>query len=78
MKSKNAEGFFFPFSDFKGKDARLFAQLTSVGASLPMVQVHFILTSIFAMRANKHEFLGLAHALVDRLAFVVQASFPTK
>ena len=64
--------------DFKMKNGRLTQQLKSVHVNLPVVQLHLILCSIFAARANKHEFLGLSQYLIDRLAMLARAVFPLK
>ena len=64
--------------DFKTRNTKLSSQIKSVQLNLPLVQVHLMLSSIFAAKANKHEFLGLSQYLVDRLAMLAREVFPIK
>ncbi len=72
--------FFAPFlrSEHKVKNSQLHQQLQTSTVNLPLVQIHHILSAIFATRANKFEFLTLAAYIVERLSLLMSESVPQK
>ncbi len=65
-------------SEHKVKNGQLHQQLQTSTVNLPLIQVHHILSAVFAGRANKFEFLTLAAYLVERLNLLMAASMPQK
>ncbi len=65
-------------SEHKVKNGQLHQQLQTSTVNLPLVQVHHILSAVFANKANKYEFLTLAAYLVERLNLLMAASMPQK
>ena len=64
------------FSDSGNKYGMLSRQLKSVNINMPIIQVHLLLCSVFAQRANKHEFVSMSAYLIERLTALSDSAAP--
>ena len=60
------------------KDKLFRSQLASLGALLPIIQVHLLMCTTFSSSASKYEFLDLVFQLMERLAAIAHLSHPLR
>ncbi|XP_043280659.1 RING finger protein 207-like isoform X2 [Venturia canescens] len=63
---------------FETKERMVRAQLLSLGSALPVLQMHLMLCTVFTTGATKHQFLELAHPMLERLDRVAQLGHPPR
>ncbi|KAK8744608.1 hypothetical protein OTU49_017391 [Cherax quadricarinatus] len=61
---------------YDAKDKLFRSQLSSLGALLPIIQVHLLMCTTFSSSASKYEFLDLVFQLMERLAAIAHLSHP--
>jgi len=58
---------------------RLFrGQMTSLGALMPLLQLHLLMAQNFTNSANKYQFLDLVFPMVERLTAIAQLFQPLR
>ena len=70
--------FFFYFRQYEAKDKLFRTQLASLGALLPIIQVHLLMCTTFSSSASKYEFLELVFILMERLGAIAHLSHPLR
>ncbi|XP_069172288.1 LOW QUALITY PROTEIN: uncharacterized protein [Procambarus clarkii] len=63
---------------YDAKDKLFRSQLSSLGALLPIIQVHLLMCTTFSSSASKYEFLDLVFQLMERLAAIAHLSHPLR
>lgn len=63
---------------YEVKDKLFRSQLASLGALLPIIQVHLLMCTTFSSSASKYEFLDLVFQLMERLAAIAHLSHPLR
>ncbi|KAK3870734.1 hypothetical protein Pcinc_024067 [Petrolisthes cinctipes] len=63
---------------YEAKDKLFRSQLSSLGALLPIIQVHLLMCTTFSSSATKYEFLDLVFQLMERLAAIAHLSHPLR
>lgn len=66
------------FRQYDAKDKLFRSQLSSLGALLPIIQVHLLMCTTFSSSASKYEFLDLVFQLMERLAAIAHLSHPLR
>lgn len=67
-----------PYRQYEVKDKLFRSQLASLGALLPIIQVHLLMCTTFSSSASKYEFLDLVFQLMERLAAIAHLSHPLR